>query len=188
MKNIILIVIGVLIALYTITIGFSAFSTQTRKNELENNVSHIVASTLKNYYKNGDEEQIRQEMIDEIEQSLGADANVVIAVRELDLQKGIISVKVEEHFANFNGKEKTLVCEKTVIMEQHMREEETVLVRFMAGGELYKEYLLMEGECCPMPKLPNEQYEGWAKQESPNIKVTEIKEVWEDQVYVAIVE
>ena len=188
MKNVILILLGILIVLYTITIAFSAFTTQTRKNELEKNVSRIVESALKNYYKQWNEEQVQEELIEEIVQCLGENANVVVTVQACDLQKGIISVRVEETFWSFNGKSKTLVCEKTAIMEQHSKEEDTVLVSFMVGAEVYKEYQLMAGESCPVPKLPGAEYTGWAEQETGAVIEGEIENLWEDKVYVAIME
>ena len=43
----------------------------------------------------------------------------------MDLEKGIVSVRVTEHFRQFNGKERTIVCEKTAIVEQHMQKSIT---------------------------------------------------------------
>ena len=58
MKNVILAFIGIFITLYTVTIGFSIFSLETRKNELENQVSRIVENTLEQEYEAEDEEAV----------------------------------------------------------------------------------------------------------------------------------
>lgn len=188
MKNVILAMLGIAICFYTITIGFSVFSTQTRKNELETSVARIVESTLEENYKEVEEEAILASMIEEITQALGGKEDVTVQVQQMDLQKGIISVRVEESFRQFNGQTKTLSCEKTVIVEREVVEDARVVVQFWVEDELYKEYQLTKGEVCPMPKLPA-GYTGWkARDTAAQVSIEQIKEVWEDKVYEAILE
>ncbi len=193
MKHVILSMVGMLIIFYTITIGFSVLSTQTRKNELENNLARIVEVTLENYYLNGYGEaelsELQQNLINEIEESLGEDADVLVQIQAFDMQKGIISVRVEESYQQFNGKTKILSCEKTAIVEKRNPEKQMVTVQFLVEGEVYKEYQLLQGEVCPMPKLPESGYIGWqAEGVAADVPLEEIGTVWEDTVYVAISE
>lgn len=189
MKQVILTIVGTLVIIYMVMISFSVFSTQTRKNDLENNVGRIIEEALKEQYQQGDEELIKQRVIEEITASLEKSGETQVQVRAFDLQKGIISVIVEHTYLQFNGKQRTLSCEKTVIIEQREMEEECVTVQFYLGNEVYKEYQLVRGEVCPIPKLPEEGYLGWREENSASgVLITEIGEVWEDMIYVAISE
>jgi len=188
MKNVILTVIGLCIVLLTITISFSVFSIQKRKTELEDVVARVTLSVLEEYYTKTDTKRAKWTLYQGITNNLAADAEVNIVIQEMDLQKGILSVKVEERFQQFNGKIKTLVCEKTVLMEKRVPEEAKVYVRFMVGKELYKEFELGKGEICPIPKLPDERILGWAEHENRDVLTSEIGRVWEDKIYVAIMQ
>ena len=122
MKNIILAGIGILITIYTITIAFSVFSYETRRNELENVVSRVVENTLEREYQKGEEEAVKQSLIEELTLDVGTNGAVEVQVKAIDLKKGILSVKVTERFRQFNGKERSIVCEKTAIVEQHTQQ------------------------------------------------------------------
>ncbi len=188
MKQVILAMVGTLVIVYVVMISFSVFSTQTRKNDLENHVGRIIESALKEQYQIGDEEEIAKRLTQEIITSLGNEEATTVQIKALDLDKGIISVLVEQEFMQFNGKLRKVACEKTVIMEQKENMQEWVLVQFMVEEEIYKEYQLIKGEECPWPKLPA-GCRGWqelgADSEEP---LTEIGEIWEDKIYVAIFE
>lgn len=197
MKQVILTMVGMILVFYTITIGFSVFSTQTRKNELENNVARIVEAALtKNCQIYGEqpialqEKEIsflKQNLIEEITASIGED--VLVQILAFDMEKGIVSVRVEETYEQFNGKTKAISCEKTVILEQRNIDKQMVIVQFLVEEELYKEYQLVKGEICPLPKLPEGGCLGWGTMDAASSEVLEeIGEVWEDAVYVAIFE
>ena len=136
MKNIILAAIGICITMYAITIAFSAFSYEIRKNELENRVSRVVENILMKEYKSDDEEAVKQRLIDELTLDVGINGAVEVQVNKMDLKKGILSVKVIERFRQFNGKEKSIVCEKTAIVEQHTQQnaEKTQLLKSRSQG------------------------------------------------------
>lgn len=187
MRNVILAFIGILITLYTFSLVFSVFSLQTRKNDLENHVARVVEDFLESAYQNGSEQVVTQRLINELSQNVDDSGQLEVEVQALDLQKGIISVKVSETFRQFNGKERTIVCEKTAIMEREVSRESKVTITFLADGVLYKEYQVAAGEFCPMPELPDGEYSGWAETKSASASpVTAPTQVWEDKTYVAI--
>lgn len=186
MRNVILAILGIMITLYTFSLVFSVFSLQTRKNDLENHVARVVEGFLESTYKTGDEAVVKQMLIAELSRNIDGSGTLTVDVQALDLQKGIISVKVSETFRQFNGKERTIVCEKTAIMEQSAQEAK-VTVTFLLDGQLYKEYQVTVGESCPLPRLSESFYRGWAADgdDTKNL-VTSIAQVWEDRTYVAI--
>lgn len=187
MKNVILAFIGILITLYTFSSVFSVFSLQSRKNELENHVARIVEGFLENAYPNGDEGMLKQRMISELSKNVDDSGKLTVEMQALDLQKGIISVKVSETFRQFNGKERTIVCEKTAIVEQEVSTDAMVTVTFLVDGMLYKEYQVVAGEVCPVPRLPEGEYLGWAEREGADGNLlTALTQVWEDKIYEAI--
>ena len=96
---------------------------------------------------------------------------------------------VTETYRQMNGRTDRIVCEKTAIIEQARQPEKKVKVEFLVEEEVYKEFVLIQGEDCPIPKLPGEAFIGWelygAEGSGP---VDRIIGVEEDRTYVAITE
>ena len=130
MKSIILGIIGTLITLYTFLIGVDILVFQINKNEMEKQVSRIVKHVLEEEYREDDEATVRQMLIEEIRSSLSAGDTVQIEVKGMDLQKGLLSVRVVQYVRMLNGKEREIVVEKTAIIERSMWSEIDL------GGEL----------------------------------------------------
>ena len=119
MKNVILGMIGILVTLYTLQIGLNILYFQTQKNQLEKQVSRIVKHTLEAEYGTGDEAVVKQMLIQEMKEAISDyEGNLEIEVQGMDLQKGLLSVRVTKRVEMLNGKEKTVVVEKTAIMER----------------------------------------------------------------------
>lgn len=117
MKNVILFLLGIMISMYTVGICFSVFSVEIRKNALEEHVSRVLSRTLEEEYQARDEEEVRETLKRELALDVGKNGYIEVDVCQLDLKKGLIHVVVKEYFRQFNGKEKMLTCEKTVIMD-----------------------------------------------------------------------
>lgn len=119
MKNIILGLIGIFISLYTLLIGLNILFVQTQKNELEKQVSRIVKNTLENEYQKGEDSFVEQMLVQELVEVLSTErSRLEIEVQGIDLEKGFLSVKVTKHVEMLNGREKTIMVEKTAIMER----------------------------------------------------------------------
>jgi hypothetical protein len=118
MKNIILGMIGSLIAVYTFVSCLGIYSISLRKNEMENNISRVIEQNLREYYgkENGDADAA-QSVKEELLGGLGSDSKVSIEIRACDMREGILSVSVEETFTMPGGKEKSVSCVKTAIVE-----------------------------------------------------------------------
>lgn len=116
MKNTILGILGVFIAIYTIAIGMEAYNAQVRKNQLDNTVSRVVQEVLEAHYT-GNDTQARQNLEERIHDSLHSDAEIKIEILALDMEKGIISIIVTEEYRQMNGNIRTESVSKTAIVE-----------------------------------------------------------------------
>jgi hypothetical protein len=118
MKNIILGMIGSLIAVYTFVSCLGIYSISSRKNEMENCVAQVLEQNLREHYgKEGGDSEAAQSVKEDLLGSLGSDSQVSIDIRACDMSAGIISVSVKETFTLPGGQEKSVSCEKTVIVE-----------------------------------------------------------------------
>ena len=119
MKNMILGLIGIFITFYTLLIGLNVLYVQTQKNELEKMVSRIVKNTLENEYQKGEAALVEQMLVQELTAVLSTERDrLEIEVQGIDLEKGLLSVKVTKYVEMLNGREKTIVVEKTAVMER----------------------------------------------------------------------
>lgn len=126
MKNIILGILGCMIAVYTIVSCLSIYSISTRKNEMENCISQVLEYHLNRYYATGTSDNEVEALVRQgIRQQLHAASQVSIEVKSCDMVSGIISVKVTEKFMLPGGFYKSISCDKTILVETEVIEEET---------------------------------------------------------------
>lgn len=118
MKNIILGIIGVCVILYTFFAGLDVLTFQTSKNEMEKQVSRIVENVLEAEYQTGDAEVAKEKLTQEITSAISKNGTVKVEVLAMDLEKGLLSVKVTKQLGLFNGKQREIVVEKTAIIER----------------------------------------------------------------------
>lgn len=126
MKNIIMGIMGCMIAVYTIVSCLGIYSISTRKNEMENSISQVLEQNLNRYYGSESSDAqveacVRQDLI----QQLYAASELTIDIRCCDMVSGIISVCVTEKFGLPGGFQKTVSCEKTILVETEEIVEET---------------------------------------------------------------
>lgn len=189
MKNIILGAIGLLVTVYVTMIGMNVYMIQTHKDQLENCFSRILQQALEEGYGTVENEMITQRIISDFAESMNNEGALQVEIQAMDLQKGLLSVRVTESFFLLNGKEKVITLEKTIIMDRLVLNEDRVKVTFMVGEDVYKVYELTKGEKCQLPVAPQGSFLGWMKQgDISKTVVSEIGNVWEDQVYVALTE
>jgi hypothetical protein len=117
--------IGSLIAVYTFVSCLSIYSISSRNNEMENTIAAVLEQNLREYYgqedKNADAAQsVKEDLLG----GLGSDSKVSIDVLACDMSAGILSVSVKETFTLPGGKEKSVSCDKTIIVESEEEEDE----------------------------------------------------------------
>ena len=121
MKNIILGILGCMIAVYTIVSCLSIYSISTRKNEMENCISQVLKYHLNRYYATGvSDTEVEAFVRQEIRQQLHTASRV-----SCDMVSGVISVRVTEDFVLPGGFHKSIACDKTILVETEVIEEET---------------------------------------------------------------
>ncbi len=126
MKNIILGIVGCMIAIYTIVSCLSIYSISTRKNEMENCISQVLEYHLNRYYATETSDMEVEALVrQEIRRQLHAASRVSIDVKSCDMVSGIISVAVKEDFILPGGFHKSISCDKTILVETEVIEEET---------------------------------------------------------------
>ena len=188
MKNILLGASGLLITIYVTLIGMNLYMIQTHKDQLENCFSRILQQALVDGYNTADHEEISQRIISDLAESRNNAGAMQVQIRAIDLKRGVLSVEVTETFSLLTGKEKVITLEKTILMDRIVLNEDEVKVTFLLDGEVFKTYQLIKGENCPLPKSPEGDFLGWIKQgDTTKTLVSSIGEVWEDQVYIAVV-
>ena len=131
MKNIIMGIIGCFLVIYTVALSLGVHSMYVRKNEIDNCVASVLESSMERYYeRNGllpenntmDNASVQNEIIHVINERLQADSDTEVMVCACDMEKGIISAKVEEVFELPAGIEKRISCTKTIIADRSIYE------------------------------------------------------------------
>ncbi|MBR4026468.1 MAG: hypothetical protein IKJ01_02765 [Lachnospiraceae bacterium] len=189
MKTTIFGIIAVLIAIYTMALSLGIYNTQIRKNQLENSVSQIVKETLELAYPNGDESIVKEELINHIKSRLNNIDTTKVEVLAFDLEKGIISVKVTETYNQLSGREKIISLEKTAIMEKEVEQDTMQTVVFSINGEIYKQYQVITGEYCQIPKCKRDGFIGWKNanlQNSHIVNTEKIGPIYENVIYEGV--
>lgn len=129
MKNILLGLIGVMITIYTLLIGLNILTVQSHKNQLEKNLSRVVKNVLEGEYGQASEESIQRMIQEEVSDVMQDKGQRVVEILALDLQKGILSVRVTEYITTIVGTQKEIVVEKTALIERS--------ADFPVGGEFH---------------------------------------------------
>ena len=125
-RNIILGILGCMVAVYTIVSCLSIYSISTRKNEMENCISQVLKYHLNRYYATGvSDTEVEAFIRQEIRQQLHTASRVSIDVKSCDMVSGVISVRVTEDFVLPGGFHKSIACDKTILVETEVIEEET---------------------------------------------------------------
>lgn len=97
-----------------------------KKNEMENCISQVLKYHLNRYYATGvSDTEVEAFVRQEIRQQLHTASRVSIDVKSCDMVSGVISVRVTEDFVLPGGFHKSIACDKTILVETEVIEEET---------------------------------------------------------------
>jgi hypothetical protein len=127
MKNVVLGMIGGILIIYTAVIALTIYGIQARKNEVENVLSQVVVDTLKEHYVPemlrdldygpDSAESIGEEIRRELDGRIMSDSEVTVTILSCDMDKGILSVRVDESYRLFNGTQRKWSFSKTAIVD-----------------------------------------------------------------------
>jgi hypothetical protein len=127
MKNVVLGMIGGILIIYTALISLTIYGIQSRKNEVENALSQVVVDTLKEHYvpemfrdldySPDSADSIGEEICGELERRITSDSEVTVTILSCDMDKGILSVRVDESYRLFDGTQREWSFSKTAIVD-----------------------------------------------------------------------
>ncbi|MEE1028369.1 MAG: hypothetical protein UH211_06765 [Agathobacter sp.] len=135
MKNMIVGIFGCFLLIYTIILSLSIYSISVRRNEVENCLASCLESAMKKFYEEDmymfrrdktvgdtDNSLVENWLEEDIQERLNSDSQVETTIYVCDMEKGIISAKVEEVFELPAGIEKRISCTKTIIADRSIYE------------------------------------------------------------------
>ena len=173
MKNIILIFTYVVIGALTLGIIISAMGREARNVELQSNLSNAVEESLANVmeeknYTIADQNEFLADVTENITEVLDTNSTVDVKVMKVDLNKGLLSLRVVESFNYVNGKTGSVKCDRTVVFDKRGQDDEDkydVYYYISADDDRpYKRYTLLKGDTILIPKEPSRAgytFEGW---------------------------
>ena len=173
MKNIILIFTYVVIGALTLGIIVSAMGREARNVELQSNLSNAVEESLANAmeeknYTIADQNEFLADVTENITEALDTNSTVDVKVMKVDLNKGLLSLRVVESFNYVNGKTGSVKCDRTVVFDKRGQDDDDkydVYYYINADDDRpYKRYTLLKGDTILIPKEPSRAgytFEGW---------------------------
>lgn len=173
MKNIILIFTYVIIGALTLGIIVSAMGREARNVELQSNLSNAVEESLANAmekknYTIADQNEFLADVTENITEVLDTNSTVDVKVMKVDLNKGLLSLRVVESFNYVNGKTGSVKCDRTVVFDKRGQDDEDKYDVYyyisVDDDRPYKRYTLLKGDTILIPKEPSRAgytFEGW---------------------------
>lgn len=177
MKFIMKVVMACAVTVFALAISFTICGRGARTVELKDNLAGAAESTVENLvsekgYAIANRNEFLADFIEDISYDMVTDSTVSVKVMALDIEKGLLSVRVEEKYKNPNGKESIIPYTSTVIYNKTIEHElENYQISFylseedlVSGGESYKDYVIQENAyvTCPVePKKAGKVFAGW---------------------------
>lgn len=121
-------IISLFVILYTGVIALSIYNVDVRKNQIDNTISEVLYQHLENNYipevlRSGNSrreiENIGPNVLKkELKERIKFQDRIDINVKTYNLDKGIISIDIIDHYRFFNGKTKDIKSTKTIIVDR----------------------------------------------------------------------
>lgn len=170
MKNAAIMIVSVILGVIALASVMTITGRTDRQTELSANLPSAVEETentllVKKQYQLADREEFIADFRENLAKVIDSDCDITVNVAGMDLQKGLLSVRVTAEYEHPNGEPGSVTCERTVIFDQTKAEETGIcVVRFYLapGGECYKQYKLFPGECPAPVKAPQSAYGSFA--------------------------
>lgn len=120
MKGAITAMITIMILVFSVFIMQSVSAGSVRQDELTTNTSNALEQSLRGVKKGEitNNEQLAQAFQANLKARISSDSKVHVDVLNANYTNGSLSVKVTETYQLPNGKKKTIVCEKTGMLEK----------------------------------------------------------------------
>lgn len=201
MKTTIYGIVNWAIMVITIVIVLFICNNHSRSVNLQDNLQEAVESSLntamcnKNYTID-DADELIADMIEGIAMYLNDSDKIDVTVKNVDMEKGLLSVVVTEHYTSVKDKVTDISCEKTVLLDRYATYTVTYGMYDSSNSFVgYKTYEFSKKQSLIVPKDPDYELTGkvfrtWALKKSDGTLVEmtndEIKVLPSDKDYTFI--
>lgn len=163
-----------------------------REMELADNLPAAVEETVselmeeKNYDITSENEMIA-DMVEDLSGKLDSNSDITVNIENIDVAKGLMSIKVVASYQHPNGKEGSVSCERTVVFNKLQDDPaELCRVRFLVDARTYKTCNVWSGDTVSAPSEPTvsgKTFDCWVDVEGNTVDFTQ--PVTQSQVYYA---
>lgn len=180
--------LGILVVACVMTSG----GRSNREMELADNLPAAVEETVselmeeKNYDITSENEMIA-DMVEDLSGKLDSNSDITVNIENIDVAKGLMSIKVVASYQHPNGKEGSVSCERTVVFNKLQDDPaELCQVRFLVDARTYKTCNVWPGDTISAPSEPTvsgKTFDYWVDVEGNPVDFTQ--PVTQSQIYYA---
>lgn len=180
--------LGILVVACVMTSG----GRSNREMELADNLPAAVEETVselmeeKNYDITSENEMIA-DMVEDLSRKLDSNSDITVNIENIDVAKGLMSIKVVASYQHPNGKEGSVSCERTVVFNK-LQDDPAELCRgrFLVDARTYKTCNVWPGDTVSAPSEPTvsgKTFDCWVDVEGNPVDFTQ--PVTQSQIYYA---
>lgn len=176
----------------TIVSVMASGGRSNREMELADNLPAAVEETVsdlmeeKNYDITSENEMIA-DMVEDLSRKLDSNSDITVNIENIDVVKGLMSIKVVASYQHPNGKEGSVSCERTVVFNKLQdNPAELCRVRFLVDARTYKTCNVWPGDTVSAPSEPTvsgKTFDCWVDVEGNPVDFTQ--PVTQSQIYYA---
>lgn len=176
----------------TIVSVMASGGRSNREMELADNLPAAVEETVselmeeKNYDITSENEMIA-DMVEDLSGKLDSNSDITVNIENIDVAKGLMSIKVVASYQHPNGKEGSVSCERTVVFNKLQDDPaELCQVRFLVDARMYKTCNVWPGDTISAPSEPmvsGKTFDYWVDVEGNPVDFTQ--PVTQSQIYYA---
>lgn len=151
----------------------------SRANEVDRALDTAIEQTVdelqeENTYTLENKEEFLADFVEGLLIKIESDSEIEVQVAGIDVEKGLLSVRVIEHFKHPNGNPGTVEAERTVVLENYSFEQkDTITITYKVGNMDYKVYTLTSGSNLPVPAEP-EGFRCWKNEDGQVVEINNI--------------
>lgn len=176
----------------TIVSVMASGGRSNREMELADNLPAAVEETVsdlmeeKNYDITSENEMIA-DMVEDLSRKLDSNSDITVNIENIDVAKGLMSIKVVASYQHPNGKEGSVSCERTVVFNKLQDDPaELCRVRFLVDARTYRTCNVWPGDTVSAPSEPTvsgKTFDCWVDVEGNPVDFTQ--PVIQSQIYYA---
>ena len=152
-----------IIMIIFIAIILTLHGRATRANENTNALVTAIETSLSSVmnqkaYSIEDSDEFVADFLETLLIQYESDSEITVKILKQDMEKGLLSVEVDEKYNHPNGKDGTVSVQRTVIFDKKVEKEPVYhTIQYMVDGKEYKKFSLLEGEALISPQEPDKE-------------------------------